>query len=179
MLMSLTNSVVHTIRETTKAQQLIAAAINVYMYTHWVQRKKFINWRSYIRKEIHEIDYSIHSSCSQKREIPYKPQIMVKTQMRLLRGQPGPEKPQESYWNCSPRCFSPGGRRSCFDTFFHRAAGANYLVTGWLYFTAVVFVIFCVDYYYWYSTARSGSPQDALHLHQLYFTAICNSRISY
>ena len=34
MLMSLTNSVVHTIRETTKAQQLIAAAINVYMYTH-------------------------------------------------------------------------------------------------------------------------------------------------
>ena len=85
------------------------------------------------------------------REILYKPQIMVKTQMRLLRGQPGPEKPQESYWNCSPRCYSPGGRRSCFDTFFYRAAGANYLVTGLLYFTAVEFVIFCVDYYYYYS----------------------------
>ena len=31
-------------------------------------------------------------------------------------------------------------------------------------------IVICVDYYYyysfmWYSTARSGSPQDALHLH--------------
>ena len=70
MLMSLTNSVVHTIRETTRAQFLIAAAINGL---HTPSSGKEIHKLT----QIHEIDVASTIAPHKGREIPYKPQIMA------------------------------------------------------------------------------------------------------